>query len=356
MRKLVTIQKIKDLQPIEGADAIEVATIKGWKVVVKKNEFKIGDLVVYFEIDSLLPPHPAYDGFLAPRGTKKTLHEGKEVEGYRLKTIRLRGQISQGLALRVSDFADKLKAQADLEEGADVSDLLGVVKYEPQIPVQLAGVARGFFPSFIPKTDEERVQNCYEDVINFVKNDHVTFYVTEKIDGTSCTAFYKDDELHVCSRNVDLQQTEDSIYWKIAKEYNFEEALKGTGCAIQGEIFGEGIQGNPLKMNGQHFRVFSIYNFEKQEYLNYFQMIGFVMACNTKRNSKIDLVPVIYSNEFLDYTSQEDLVRWSNRKSAINPKCDAEGIVIRSEAEYFIDNLGRLSFKSINPEYLLKHE
>src|SRR3989339_47632 len=129
MRKLATIRLIEEVLPIEGADAIEKVRIGGWWVVARKNEFKPGDKCVYFEIDSLLPPLPQY-AFLEKAGKKKTLFEGRDYEGYRIKTIKLRGQISQGLALPVASFPG-----IPDELGADVSEKIGVVKYEATVPV-----------------------------------------------------------------------------------------------------------------------------------------------------------------------------------------------------------------------------
>ena len=149
MRKLVTIQEIEDIQPIEGADSIEKAKIKEWWVVVKKGEFIVGDYCIYFEIDSFLPIKPEYEFLLRGSSPKKMLVDGQEKEGIRLKTIRLKGQISQGLALPIATIANNLPK----EVGTDISEILGVIKYEPPIPANLAGVVKGNFPSFIPKTD-----------------------------------------------------------------------------------------------------------------------------------------------------------------------------------------------------------
>jgi len=145
MRKLASIQRIKNLEPIAGADAIEKATVLGWQLVVKKGEFAIGDLCVYCEIDSRLPDRPEFE-FLKARGM-------------RIRTVRLRGQISQGICFPLSI----LPVYTDVQEDTDVTELLDITKYEPPIPAQLAGVAKGLFPSFIPKTDETRVhcRNCW---------------------------------------------------------------------------------------------------------------------------------------------------------------------------------------------------
>ncbi len=147
-RKLATVVKIADIQPIVGADAIVVAKVKGWNVVVKVNEYKVGDLAVYYEIDSFLPIRPQFE-FLRKSSYKRMV----STEGFRLKTIKLRGQLSQGLLTPIPDGILNPK------EGDDLTEALDIVKYEHPIPAQLAGKIKGVFPSFIPKTDEIRIQN-----------------------------------------------------------------------------------------------------------------------------------------------------------------------------------------------------
>lgn len=351
-RKLATVEYIKKLEPIEGADAIEVATIRGWHVVVKKGEFSEGSPCIFFEVDSLLPVLPQFD-FLASRGTKKMLVDGKTIEGYRLKTIKLRGQISQGLALPTHAFSSMLETQENWEVGTDVTEKLGVVKYEPPIPAQLAGMMRGSFPSFIPKTDEERIQNC-EFVLE--KYGNVNFYVAEKLDGTSCTVYMKDGELHVCSRNLDLKETEGNTYWNIARAYELEDVLKklnekGKNYALQGEIIGEGIQSNYLKIKGQRFYVFSVYDIDAGRYLDYVDFMGVCIAYG------LAAVPIRDTKFALNLMDSVDrIVADSRRRSEINKEVWAEGYVWRPEKELHDETLGRVSFKAINPWFLLKYE
>jgi RNA ligase (TIGR02306 family) len=164
MRKLATVRKIDALEPIDGADLIETATIGGWKVVVKKGEFSVGQLAVYFEIDSFIPTELA--PFLTKEG--KEPREYNDIKGERLRTVRLRKQISQGLLLPINVVYNGVESvlaglgirletiPVIIEEDMDVSDLLNIHKYEPPMSTQLAGMAKGNFPSFIPKTDEER--------------------------------------------------------------------------------------------------------------------------------------------------------------------------------------------------------
>jgi len=150
-RKLVTIQKLEEIMPITGADFIDFARVKGWWVVVKKNEFKVGDEILYFEVDSFLPDLPQYEFLKKGSSLKRMLVDGEIKIGIRLKTIKLRGMISQGLIMPLS-----ILPAGNYVVGQDVSDLLGVIKYEIPIDSSLSGIVKGFFPFFISKTDEER--------------------------------------------------------------------------------------------------------------------------------------------------------------------------------------------------------
>lgn len=345
MRQLATLQRITELNPIEGADKIEVAKILGWNVVVRKGDFAVHQLVAFFEVDSFLPIRPEF-GFLQKNGVKRMLVEGKEVEGYRLKTIKLRGTISQGLILPLTDF---LELDPLALEGTDITELLGVVQYEMPISAQLAGKMRGNFPGFIPKTDETRLQ-AYPDLLYKYQND--LFYVTEKIDGSSVTFYIKDGEFHACSRNMDLFEVEGNSIWKLAREMKIEEKLRGLGeegCALQGEIFGEGIQKNPLKVNGQQIRFLTLYNFIEGKY------VGFGDFITIMEKMEMPVVPLIDPG-FTLLKRVDDMVSYATRKSVINPESWAEGFVFRSLVEMQDEDLGRLSFKVLNPEYLLKNE
>ena len=231
MRKLASIQTIRALTPIEGADAIETAAVLGWQLVVKKGEFSVGDKAVYCEIVCLMPDKPEFE-FLKPRGM-------------RVRTIRLRGQISQGICFPLSI----LPADAPTEEDTDVTELLGIIKHEPPIPACLSGIMKGNFPSFIPKTDETRVQ-VLQSVLNRYAGEPC--FVTEKLDGSSATYFINNDEFGVCSRNMQLEENAENSFWKIANTLEIESKLRtiGKNIALQGELVGEGIQGNKLKLKG----------------------------------------------------------------------------------------------------------
>lgn len=330
MRKLVTIQKVEEIKSIEGADKIEAARIKGWWVVVQKDQFKVGDSVLYYEIDSFLPVRPEYEFLLKGSKPKKMLFDGKEVEGIRLKTIKLKGQLSQGLIMPIPEGLN-------IPEDGDVSEELGVVKFEIPIPPCLTGVIKGSFPAFLPKTDEERIQNMV-DVLNIN-----TFYVTEKIDGTSTTFYKKDGVFGVCSRNIELVEGE-TTQWRIARELDLINKIPDN-FALQGELVGEGIQGNPLKIKGQRIYFFNAYNISTGVYLNFADFLNILNHLNLESVPLVDI-------GFKLPNSVDELLKYAEGKSLINPEVEREGVVIRPKVEAQYKGQ-RLSFKVINNTYLL---
>lgn len=348
MRKLASIRQIADIQPIEGADAIDVATVDGWKVVVKKGDYKIGDLAVYFEIDSWVPYELA--PFLVKNAAIPRKYNG--VEGERLRTIRLRGQISQGLLLPIQSggslhatewtCAGKSLAIDAIDgdfnpEGLDVTEVLGVQKWEAPIPTQMEGQAKGTFPtSFIPKTDQERIQNCFNKVLH---GDY-TYEVTMKLDGSSMTLFRWEGELRVCSRNMELkinEENKDVPFIKIAMKYGDQVP---EGFALQGEIWGESIQGNKEGIRGQRFSIFDVFDIQKHEYLS---PVNRRDMCN---KLGIELVPVI-GTDWKAPSSIEEALSLASGPS-INAK-NREGIVYKCNED------PSFSFKVISNEWLLKH-
>lgn len=338
-RKLATIRIISDIQPIEGADAIELAIVDGWKVVVAKGVgHKVGDYIVYCEIDSFLPIKDEFE-FLRKTSYKK-LKDGSE--GFRLKTIKLRGQVSQGLILPMSVFGD---FGWTAYEGLDVSERLGITKYELPIPAELQGKVKGSFPSFIPKTDEERVQNLTKEYEMLKYQSKHQFYVTEKLDGSSATFYFKDGEFGVCSRNLELIETESNTFWKVARELDLENKLKenGKNLMLQGELIGESIQGNPYKIKGQTIRFFNIYDIDSQSYY------GLPMFLATMEHTlKLETVPILDMYFKLPDTIDE-IIKYADAKSKLNPNFDREGIVVRS-----LDRT--ISFKVISNKFLLNEK
>jgi RNA ligase (TIGR02306 family) len=337
-RKLATIRKVDRVSPIEGANNIELAHVGGWKCVVKKGEFKEGDLCVYFEIDSFLPEDPRFE-FLR----KSCFKEVNGERGFRIRTIKLRGQISQGLALPLSDFPE-IK---DHKEGDDITEILRVKKYEPPIPVALAGDIYGVFPThLVPKTDQERAENLVSEILD---KKHLEFEVTRKMDGTSCTIYKYNGHFGVCSRNYELKNsdTKKPVYWIVAERYRLSDLLP-EGFAIQGEVVGRGIQGNSEGLNDIDLYVFDVYDIKENRYLAPEERYKFVKDISAKH------VPIIYESFVLSLYLNlgADIISELRKVANCKTLCGkiGEGVVFKSSTR------DRFSFKVINPEYLLREE
>jgi RNA ligase (TIGR02306 family) len=335
-RKLATIRVISNIRPIEGADMIELATVGGWNIVVAKNVgHKVGDHVVYCEIDSFLPIKEEFE-FLRKSSYKKM----GDQEGFRLKTIKLRGQVSQGLILPMSVFGD---FSWTAYEGLDVTNRLGIVKYEPPIPAELSGKIKGGFPSFLHKTDEERVQNLVKEYGEYKFTSTHQFYMTEKLDGSSATFYMNEGEFGVCSRNLELLETEGNTFWKVARELDLENKLKDKGnICLQGELIGEGIQGNPYKIKGQNVHFFNAFDIDKQTRLGINEFLVLL--------DEMELVSVpILDVAMLLPDTVTGMLEIAEGKSRLNDKTEREGVVVRS-----LDNT--ISFKAISNKFLLSEK
>ena len=329
---LATIQIIKDIQPIPNADSIEVATVLGWKVVVKKGEFKIGDKIIYCEIDSWIPNNIA--PFLS-KGQPPKEYNG--ILGERLRTVKLRGQISQGLILPLSILPNK-----EYNEGEDVTKELGILKWIKPVPINMRGLVKGDFPSFVPKTDEIRIQSKPE-LLKEIKGKDI--YITQKVDGTSATYYIKDGNFGVCSRNLELKDG-DNIYWKIAKEYDLENKLRALNrnIALQGEIAGPGIQKNPMKLKELDIFFFNIFDIDNYQYYDYIKMKSIIDQLELKM---VPLIAIHYALQ-VEWTI-DNLLKMAEIE--YEPGVIGEGIVVRT-----IDNDPLISFKVLNNKYLLKND
>jgi RNA ligase (TIGR02306 family) len=336
MRKLATIRKIDALTPIDGADKIEVATVGGWKVVAQKGLYNVGDLAVYFEIDSWIPTE------LAPFLSKgKEPREFEGVKGERLKTIKLRGQLSQGLLMPLEEACKNI--DSELFEGLDVSFPLNIIKWEKPMNAQLAGLARGNFPTQIPKTDQERVQNLVKEIAGAAETG-LQFEVTEKLEGSSMTVYQIQGVFGVCSRNLDLKETEGNSFWATARKDDIEAKMKVVDefwdFAIQGELVGPGIQGNIYNLREPEFRVFDVYNIQAGEYLKPDARLALIKRMGLKH------VPVLTTDKDLGIGTVDEMLAWAEGSSALNDKQEREGIV-------FKEVNGGITFKAISNKYLL---
>jgi len=349
-RKLASLQKIAAINSILGRDRIEVAKILGWEIIVQKGLYKVGDLCVFFEVDSLLPDIPIFDFMKEKR--------------LRVKPMKMAGVISQGLAIPLSDLAiiekDK-NVSVVKEEGNDLTDLIGVVKYELPEEVKLwykDQKIAGKFPFFIPKTDEPRIQS-YPELLNEMVNRDVE--ITVKLDGTSFTAYYDKtaNEFGVCSRNVKIAEG-DNLYWNIVKKYNLQEQLKNyihqsnlkdiSLIAIQGEICGPKIQGNTLKLKEPNLFIYNILH--DRQYINFSNtIIIFGLLTVPRMHTKYRITEITTIDDLVEIAMS------SNIYSTFDLGNKREGIVVRPLIEDTVKTPGssllgnRLSFKVINPMY-----
>lgn len=355
-RKLASIRRVHTIEPIEGADKIELAHVDGWQCVVRKGEFQVGSLGIYFEIDSRLP-EADWSEFLR---SKK----------FKVKTVKMRGVLSQGLLLPL----DSVGPMPKMNEGDDLTVYLGVTKilteeerrdslsvsrdktpwYYFLLPKFLRTKRKHGFPGFLRKTDEERIQNI-KGLDRLLQGR--SMYSTEKLDGQSVTVFYhrklwegfRRGSFGVCSRNVYFGSYRNNNWWNIAKKYQLDLKLplyckdKKVSLAIQGEIVGPSIQGNIYGLPDQDLYVFSIWDIERQRYLCYRDKCEVCIALGLKQ------VPVV-DFEVYQLRTQEDFLKYAERKSAVGTRPLAEGVVVRDVKD------DSVSFKAISNKYLLRND
>jgi RNA ligase (TIGR02306 family) len=344
MRKLATIRRIDAIKPIEGADAIELAVLGGWQTVIKKGEYQVGDLAVYLEIDSWIPTE------LAPFLSKgKEPKEYNGVKGERLRTIRLKGALSQGLLLPFGVCMSNYEGEAvstDWNEGDDVTELLGIQKWERPVPAQLAGQVRGNFPTAVPKTDQERAQNLVKEIAE-AQARGLKFEISEKLEGSSCTFFLDlENQFHVCSRNLDLKCDVNNSFWRAAIKNNVDNRMivaNLEGYAIQGELIGPGIQGNIYGLSDIEFYVFDVYNTKEGRYLTPVERKGIVELLGLKH------VPILAWDKDLSTGIVSDLLELADGRSELGSKPMREGLVWK-------EMNGGMTMKTISNAYLIGEE
>ena len=336
MARVVTIDNV---EKHPNADALDICTVGGWNIVTKIGEYKTGDLAVMCEIDSWVPHE------LAPFLSKgKEPREYKGVKGERLKTAKLRGVVSQGLLLPISALnieQDGVVYESLVDEGCDVSEVLGIVKWEAEIPAQLAGQVRGNFPSQIPKTNQERIQNIKKE-LSIARDQGLQFVIEEKLEGSSLTMYLDlEDEFHVCSRNLDLKNDGANSFWRAAIKYDVENVMRQNnlrGYAIQAELIGPGIQGNLYQLKDIEFYVFDVYSVKQSRYLYPVERRELIA------NLGLNQVPVVCESTTLG--TMEEIISLADGKSMLYNTL-REGIVFKQ-----LD--GDMTFKSISQQYLIK--
>lgn len=328
MRKLASIRTITDIQPIPKADKVEAVYIDGWCVVCKKDEYKINDLCIYIEIDSFVPHEIA--PFLTQKDTPRVYHG---VSGNRVRSKKIRGVLSQGLVLPLDEYTAMCASAGD-----DMTETLGILLWEPTIPVQLRGKMKGSFPTFIPKTDQERIQNIDKETYDTMIQSG-QYEVTEKLDGSSMTIYKWKGVIGVCSRNVELKVEDENTFCNMYRKLPIpEEYLEGF--AIQGELIGPGIQGNQYGLTDSEFYVYDVFDISKQCYVSPEKVVDFCIHTGLKH------VPV------LDYITlpenSRDLLSDSDGASKLN-NSNREGVVLKSM-------VNQSSFKVVSNAWLTMYE
>lgn len=331
MRKLATLAEIDKVRIHPNADNLDLVTIRGWQVVTKRGEFEPGDQCVYVEIDSVLPDRPEFE-FMRNRK-------------FRVRTIKLRGELSQGIVFPTEIIPFEF---GNCEVGDDLTEAFGIALYSPPIPACLAGDVEGKFPSFIPKTDCERIQNHPWIIEQFQdeKCQDVRWLATEKLDGSSTTIWY-DNGLHVCSRNWELSESERNAYWIAARRMNLEDKLKGEFCTyvLQGELLGPKIQGNRYGIGFYQIFFFDIWNTLQNRYLN---VNEFFDLCH-----ELNLPTVPRFAEYFGLPRVDRLLAIAECKSALKHDVEQEGLVFKPLTEIHDPRIGRVAFKAISNKFLL---
>lgn len=349
-RKLASVQRVWKIEPIEGADRIELAHVLGWQCVVNKGQFHEQDLGVYFEIDSFLPIRPEFE-FLRSSSYKNSDLLG---EGFKLRTQRFKGQLSQGLLLPLSVLPDGYDYNYDV--GNDVTAKLGVRKWEIEERATTGGNVIGTLPSDVPHTDETRVQ-AQPGLINEFAG--LEYYISTKMDGTSCSIAVDEDGFHVCGHNYEYKDDGSSSFYNFVNKqsnhvnkekiinYAHENRLKSL--VIQGEFCAPGIQKNPLRLVFPRWYVFTVMVDGVRVDLRTMQMMCEDLGLTTVPIEEID------TDLPSKYPTVEALLQRADGQYPNGGK--KEGIVIRPTKPVYSPTIGtNLSMKVVNNAYLLKQK
>ena len=333
MRALVTIQRVKEITPIPDSDFLETAHIMGWQCVVKKGEFRAGDLGVYFEVDSFLPVEDRYE-FLRNSSYRDNIDNGR---GFRIRTAKMRGQLSQGLFLRLELFPEL----AGCNEGDDITEKLNVKKWYIPETANEGGTIIGDRPYGIPASDEIRIQSATE-LLEQLKDK--PYYITTKMDGTSGIVYFIDGKTGCCSRNKEIKDEEGALYWLPVYKYHMKEKLAkyGKNIVFTGELCGPGIQKNKLRLPAIEWYVFDVKDWDSGRYFSWEKAVE---ICKTM---ELPMVPLEERGEQFSYTLENLLEK---AKGKYPSGIDKEGIVVRD-----LHRPKAISFKVLNNDALLKEK
>jgi RNA ligase (TIGR02306 family) len=333
MRALATIQRVKAITAIPDSDFLETAHIMGWQCVVKKGEFQTGDPGVYFEVDSFLPLEERYE-FLRSSSYRENSDNGA---GFRIRTAKMRGQLSQGLFLPLDSFPEL----GGRSEGEDVTEQLGVKKWYIPETANAGGTIIGDRPNGIPASDEIRVQSALE-LLDELRGK--PYYITTKMDGTSGIVYYIDGKIGCCSRNKEIKDEADALYWAPVYRYGLKEKLAnyGKNIVLTGEICGPGIQKNRLRLSELEWSVFDAKDWDAGSYIPYDGMLALCASLD------IPVVPLEERGDSFSYTLEELLEKARGKYPS---GLDKEGIVVRSSL-----SPKAVSFKVLNNDALLKEK
>lgn len=371
-RKLASVQTVKAIKPIEGADRIEIVQILNWDCVARKGEYQVGDKVVYFEIDSLLPDIPAFE-FLKGSSWSQKLSK------YKISTHKFRNQISQGLVIPISqaveiydqinpDYADTALPEEMMNpvEGTDLTELLKIEKYEPSVSNGALGDII-HHEWYIPKTDEERIQVCATDVLPaYMNSEQDDWYGSIKLDGTSCTVGLFDDAFLIGGRNQfykdeNMYTTTVNKYFENGAKEKFENyrAINGIYVAFQGELCGPGIQGNKLGLKEKEWFIFNAFVSKTGKNGSYVKcdLLYMLKLCEEFGLKHVPLIDVedkfkFDPEETVDNTVEKllkyvDDIKYRKYFEGASPSQIAEGVVFRTEDMTY-------SFKVVSNKYLLR--
>jgi len=272
-----TIQKIHSIVKHPNADSLSVAKVLGWQVVFNhtQHQYQEGELVVYVEMDSVLPDKPEYE-FLRK-------------SNFRIKAVCLRGVESAGIVFPIKEILP----EADYVFGQDVSDIIGAKHYEKPIPVEMAGEVFGGLPGFVVMTDEKNIRSFPEVLSDAGGIRGNEYYITRKDDGTSATYFFNNGEFGVCSRRLHLKPSDTNLYWRLAQKYNVEKFLReyfvGQNVAIQAEIVGPSINSNHLGLSEVELHTFNVWFIDERTYGTYFTVRDFCNESNIPMVTLLDM-------------------------------------------------------------------